>query len=396
MGGPHPVEAVPVGDVEVAGLFRGVAVGGRHLLADGGEGVVLVRVHARRGVRRRVAVGPEHQLRVRVEVDVGLDLLHAADHPTVDEVAQRLRLGCGERRRPPVGLRRGGAGRAAAAAPVVGPVAVQVGADVGRTAVGLPVLAPGPVRPGGDVVLAAVRVDRRHDPDLPAVDDVGDPGVGAVAVGEQVEQVDRHLDGQVLTGVLLGVEQDLGLVLVGADVVGDLHRHQVAALVRRTDADLAGDRRMVGDDLVHDGGQFRVVVVVGVGGREGHRADLAGAALGVGRRGQRFQPEAELADLGGLTRGRRDVQDAVFGVVDGGSGAGHRVAVGEGPGAEHPVAGGGRLGGPVRCGSGGDRTGGDGDDAQPGDDGEHQDAAERDGRAEGHQLPPRWAGDPAR
>ena len=37
----------------------------------------------------------------------------------------------------------------------------------------------------------------------------------AVAVDQLVQDVERHLDGQVLAGVLVGVEQDLGLVLVG-------------------------------------------------------------------------------------------------------------------------------------------------------------------------------------
>ena len=37
-----------------------------------------------------------------------------------------------------------------------------------------------------------------------------------VVVGEQVEQVERLLDRQVLAGVMEGVEQDLGLALVRA------------------------------------------------------------------------------------------------------------------------------------------------------------------------------------
>ena len=332
-----------------------------------------------------------------MEVDVGLDLLHATDHPAVDEVAQRLRLGCGERRRPPVGLRRGGAGRAAAATPVVGPVAVQVGADVGRTAVGLPVLAPGPVRPGGDVVLAAVRVDRRHDPDLPAVDDVGDPGVGAVAVGEEVEQVDRHLDGQVLTGVLLGVEQDLRLVLVGADVVGDLHRHQVAALVRRTDADLAGDRRMVGDDLVHDGGQFRVVVVVGVGRREGQscrsrrrraRRWAAGPAAPAGSRACRSRRPRPRSPRCAARR----VRSSRWRLRCGPPRCGRRGSGGRAPGSWRRPA---RR---SRSGAGRAATGPAATVTMPSPvtTASTRTTAERDGRAEGHGLPPRWAGDPAR
>ncbi len=43
----------------------------------------------------------------------------------------------------------------------------------------------------------------------------GDPRVAPVGVGEQVQQVDGHLDGQVLAGVLAVGEEHLGLGLVG-------------------------------------------------------------------------------------------------------------------------------------------------------------------------------------
>ena len=42
-----------------------------------------------------------------------------------------------------------------------------------------------------------------------------DPRVGAVVVAELAQQVQRHLDGEVLAGVLVVGEQDLGLGLVG-------------------------------------------------------------------------------------------------------------------------------------------------------------------------------------
>jgi hypothetical protein len=44
--------------------------------------------------------------------------------------------------------------------------------------------------------------------------------------------VQGHLEAHVLVGVVEAVEQDLGLVLVGAHVVADLGRPQLAALVR--------------------------------------------------------------------------------------------------------------------------------------------------------------------
>src|SRR6185503_5460554 len=150
-----------------------------------------------------------------------------ADDPAVDEVPDDPGLGRREGRRATVGLRGGAAGRAAAAAPLVAVVAVEVRAHVRGTGVGLAVLAPRAVAAGGDVVLRAVRVHRRDDPDLAAVHDGADPGVGRVVVRVQVQQVDRHLHGQVLAGVVVGVVEHLGLGLVGADVVGDLDGHDV-------------------------------------------------------------------------------------------------------------------------------------------------------------------------
>ena len=77
------------------------------------------------------------------------------------------------------------------------------------------------------------------DPDLARVDDVRDPGVGAVAVGQPAQDRERLLEREVLAGVVEPVEQDLGLGLVGRDVVGDLGDPDVAALVALADrADL--------------------------------------------------------------------------------------------------------------------------------------------------------------
>ena len=81
---------------------------------------------------------------------------------------------------------------------------------------------------GRDVVLAAVRVHVRDDPDLARIHvGLAGPRVSASWCGE----VERHLDREVLAGVLAGGEQDLGLGLVGGDVVGDLDRRQITPLV---------------------------------------------------------------------------------------------------------------------------------------------------------------------
>ncbi len=112
------------------------------------------------------------------------------------------------------------------------------------------------------------------------VDDRRDARVDAVAVHEPVEDVQRHLGRHVLVGVVGAVEHDLGLRLVGRDVVGDLDRPDVATLVALADREERHDRRVRrghGCDLGRDLG----VAVVAL---------LAGRELGCGRdrcRGQR-------------------------------------------------------------------------------------------------------------
>src|SRR5215470_8017639 len=330
---PQPVVDRPVGDVQVGGLLGGVAVGGGHLLPEGGEGVALLLGHAGRGVVEGVAERPEHQLAVGVEVDPGGDLLRAADDPAAHEVGDHAHLGRRLAEGAAVGLAARAAGGAAAAAPVVVPVAVQVGADVGRAGVRLPVLAPGPVRAGGDVVLAAVGVQVGQDPDLARVDQIGDLGVGAVATGEQVHQVEGHLDGEVLAGVLVVGEQHLGLVLVGSDVVGDLDRVDRPALVRGADRGAADQRRVGAGQLVDRGHHLRVVVVPGVGRRE-----VVDAHLALGRRlalrGVRPNLVTEPPDLADLVGRRGDVQLAVLGRVQRGTG---RRYLGTFLGVPHPA-----------------------------------------------------------
>jgi hypothetical protein len=80
--------------------------------------------------------------------------------------------------------------------------------------------------------------------------------------------------------VLVGREQHLGLALVGADVVGDLDRPDLAALIRGAEADARRDRWMSGDVGAGRRGHLRVVVVVGVGGRERRAAGAQAPAHG--------------------------------------------------------------------------------------------------------------------
>ena len=70
----------------------------------------------------------------------------------------------------------------------------------------------------------------------------------SVVVGEPVEDVQGHLEAHVLVGVVDAVEQDLGLVLVDADVVADLGRPQLPALVALADGEQVDDVRVRGGD----------------------------------------------------------------------------------------------------------------------------------------------------
>ncbi len=335
-----------------------------------------------------------------MEVDRRGDLLLAADHPGADEVGDHLGLLGGLRRAAPVGLAGGGTGGAAAAAPLVVPVAVEVGADVAAAGVRLPVLAPTAVAAGGDVVLAAVRVEVRDHPDLPVVDDIGDPAVGGVLVAEFVQQVERHLDGEVLAGVLVGGEEHLGFVLVGTDVVADLDGDDRPALVGGADDPLAHDVGVRGHDGVDVGGGLRVVVVAGVGGREvvqrGAGLGLPGGPVAVPGARQRDGGPAERPQPGGLGGCGRDRHRVGHDGVDRGSGGGDGSAFGDGAGAVEAVlpggvgvAGRGGGGDGVRLDGGGR---GDGLDAERGGEGERQqDGGGRGGlpsAGQSHDCPP--------
>ena len=190
-----------------------------------------------------VAVRPHHEPAGLVEGDRGPDLLPAVDHPAREEVAHVPGLGGGERVRTHVGDRERVLARAPLGdPPAIAEVPVQVGADRGRARGRLAVLPPEVEVAARDVGLGPVRVHREDDPDLPGVDDVRDPGVVTdVAVDEPVHDPEGHLETHVLVGVGQPVEQDLGLVLVDGDVVRDLDRPHVPALVGLADREPLDD-----------------------------------------------------------------------------------------------------------------------------------------------------------
>ncbi len=92
-----------------------------------------------------------------------------------------------------------------------------------------------------------------------------------------MEQVDGLLERDVLAGVVQAVEQDLRLGLVVVDVVADLGRPDLPALVGLADAEEADDVRMGilhGPDL-RDHLAVCVIATVRrreVGGRDRHRS----------------------------------------------------------------------------------------------------------------------------
>ena len=112
-------------------------------------------------------------------------------------------------------------------------------------------------------------------------------GVGAVALGQPAQDRERLLEREVLAGVVDAVEHDLGLGLVGGDVVGELGDPDGAALVAlpdRAELDDVGVRGLGGLDL---GDHLGVGVVLGVGGGEVRgRGGRGGNQRGRGREGE--------------------------------------------------------------------------------------------------------------
>ena len=187
----------------------------------------------------------------------------------------------------------------AAAAPAVVVVPVEVGPDRGRAARRLTVLAPGVVAAVLDVVCRPVRVHREDDPDLAVVDDVRDPRRRAVALGQPAQDRERHLEAHVLVGMVEAVEHHLRLGLVGPDVVRDLHRPQIAALVALPDREALDDRRVGVGRGLHLGGHLRVRVERLLAGREVRIGCRRGCRA---ERGQQCRDEGRAGDgCGGST-----------------------------------------------------------------------------------------------
>ena len=138
-------------------------------------------------------------------------------------------------------------------------------------------------------------VDHEDDPDLARVDDARDPRVGAVPVGQPVEDLERHLDAHVLVGVGPAIEQDLRLVLVDQHVVRDLGRPQLSPEVALPDGEALDDGGMGGCDRRDLGTDLAVRVIPLESGRELARGERGG------RREQRDDEQAK------RERGRRDL-----------------------------------------------------------------------------------------
>ena len=271
----------------------------------------VLRSHVGRDVGQRVAVRPHHQPAVLVERGRGADLLPPADDAAGHEVAHRACLGGREGLGAAVGdVARARAGPPAAT-PVIAVVAVEIRPDRRCPWCRLAVLAPVVEAAAGDVEFLAVRVDHEHDPDLTRVDDVRDSRVVTVAIDEPVHDREGHLGGHVLVGVVPAVEHDLGLGLVDADVVRDLDRPDVAALVALADREAMDDVGVRGGQRGDLGGHLGVAVVAGpssrefAGGRHGRRQqDQQGGDEGGD--GARSPPGGEMHRSSMTARGESD------------------------------------------------------------------------------------------
>ena len=84
----------------------------------------------------------------------------------------------------------------------------------------------------------------------------------AVAVQQLAGEVDHHLPADRLVAVHVGDVAELGLVLLGADVVGDLEDPQVAVLDRLAGRQELAEGRVGGGEALQLGGELGVVVVV--------------------------------------------------------------------------------------------------------------------------------------
>ena len=124
----------------------------------------------------------------------------------------------------------------------------------------------------------------------------------AVVVGQQVQDVDRHLGGEVLARVVQAVEEDLGLGLVGGHVVAHLGGPDGPALVAGADGEDLHDARVRSLHVVDVGDHLRVVVVAAVVGRVVDRRRRRG--IHAGRLGRRRAPRLR-ATPSGRRAGRR-------------------------------------------------------------------------------------------
>ena len=211
--------------------------------------------HVARDVSHRVAVWPHDQPTVLVIGQGRGDLLPTADDPAREEVPHRAGLRRGERLRTAIGDGLRVRARAATATPAIAVVAIEIGALGGRPRIRLAVLAPVVVLAPGDVVFGAVRVHEEHDPDLARIDDLRDPGVRSVTVGQPAQDPQRHLDAHVLVGVVAPIDHDFRLTLVGRHVVRDLGGPELPSEIALADGeppDDVGVRGLGGSDLGRD------------------------------------------------------------------------------------------------------------------------------------------------
>ena len=232
----------------------------------------------------------------------GVEVEQLGEAPVLREGQHGLRLGLRGRRGAAVGRAADARARTAGRVPAEGVVAVEIDPDALREHAA--VLAPHVV--AAKHVLVPVGVPDRGDPDLVAVDQLGDGGRAGVAAGQALDRPQRDHGRHQLAGVVRADEQDVGLVLVDDDVVGDLDGEQVPPLRRRRrpvlrrQVDHLGDGRKgrfravhLGVDLV----QGRVVLLVAPPGRRprarpGSRGTVASARAASSSRPRRSRAKS--------------------------------------------------------------------------------------------------------
>ncbi len=222
--------AVGAVDDAHAGVAQHVTVFTGHVAAHFHENFMMGRIG------KDVPPWNEQHAAVAVIVEGGHEFM------VFDERAQGLRFRFGEGAGAAIGFAGGAAaGTDGVITPFVAEIAIEIDAP-GGIRIEAAVFAPEPVAEFDANV--SVGIDHRHQPDLPVVDEPGDPLIAAIAGGEKLEKIHDDFRRDDLAGVDgAGVEDARFVILFEVGVVGNFDRPDVAALDAAADAVEPGDVR---------------------------------------------------------------------------------------------------------------------------------------------------------